>query len=189
MPAVRWPEMGAKASRVLWLTWLFLTAGVPVWGADIVDVVSVVRKDKIIVSFQMTGAFSDEVESTIESGLPVSFLFTVQLKKVRTIWLNEKVTTRNIRTTVTYDNLTERYMLSREIDGEIQATDVVSDPEAMRRFMVTLESLELFDTAILEANGEYYLRLKGVIRDRNLFLFVPWDVGTGWTKKYFTFLP
>ncbi len=189
MPAVRWLEMGTRVSRVFCLAVSFLAAGVPLWGADIVDVISVVRNDRIIVSFQMTDAFSDEVESTIESGLPVSFLFTVQLKRVRTIWLNERVTTRNIRTTVTYDNLTERYMLSREIDGEIQATDVVSDPEAMRRFMVTVESLDLFDTAMLEANGEYYLRLKGVIRDRNLFLFIPWDVGTGWTKKYFTYLP
>jgi hypothetical protein len=181
--------MGSNVGKVLCWTVLFLAVEIPVWGADIVELVSVVRKDKILVSFRMTDAFSDEVERAVESGLPVSFRFIVQLKKVRTVWLNQKVTTREISTTVTYDNLTERYKLSLEIDGEIQATDVVSDPEGMRRFMITLESLELFETSILEPNGEYYLRVKGVVRERNLFLFVPWNVGTGWTKKYFTYLP
>ena len=66
---------------------------------------------------------------------------------------------------------------------------MLSDPEAMRRFMVTVESVDLFDTALLEPNGEYYLRVKGVIRDRNLFLFIPWDVGSGWEKAFFTYLP
>jgi hypothetical protein len=181
--------MVSNLGKVLCWTVLFLALEVPLWGAEIVELRSVVRRDKILVSFQMTDAFSEEVERAVESGLPVSFRFIVQLKKVRTVWLNKKVTTREIRTTVTYDNLTERYKLSLEIDGEIQATDVVSDPEAMRRFMVTIESLELFEPSILEPNGEYYLRVKGVIRDRNLFLFVPWDVGTGWTKRYFTYLP
>jgi hypothetical protein len=181
--------MGSLWGRAVHVTTLLLAGCLPAWGAEIVDLVPVVKKDTIEVSFHMTGAFSEEVERAVASGLPVSFRFTVQLKKVRAVWLNKKIETRHIRTTVTYDNLTERYKLSQEIDGEIVVTDVVSDPEVMRRFMVTVESLELFDTALLEPNEEYYLRAKGVIRDRNLFLFIPWDVGSGWRKAYFTYLP
>lgn len=189
MPAVRSQEMRSGIGRTLGWAVLFLSTHVPVWGADIVELVPVVRKSKITLSFRMTDAFTDEVERSVASGLPVTFRYTVQLKKVRTLWFNQKVAEREIRTTVTYDNLTKRYKLSRDVGGEIQATDVVSDPQSMRRFMVTFESLELFDTSLLEPNSEYYLRVKGVIRDRNLFLFIPWDVGSGWEKKYFTYLP
>lgn len=181
--------MGSTVRYALCLMVFVLLGHLPAWGAQIVDLVPVLRKDTIDVSFRMADAFSEEVERAVASGLPVSFRFTVQLKKVRIAWLNKKVVVRRIRTTVTYDNLTERYKLSREIDGEIDATEMVSDPEAMRRFMVTVESLALFDTSLLEPNGEYYLRVKGVIRDRNLFLFIPWDVGSGWEKAYFTYLP
>jgi hypothetical protein len=182
-------KMGGMLRQRLSWGFLFLTLGLPAWGAEIRELVPVIRQDKIIVSFRMTEAFSEEVERSVASGLPVTFRYTVELKRVRTVWLNQKVTTRHIHTTVTYDNLTERYKLSREIDGEIDATDVVSDVEAMRRFMVTVESVELFDTSLLEPNGEYYLRVKGIVRDRNLFLFIPWDVGSGWEKQYFTYLP
>ena len=168
---------------------LFLVGALPAWGADIVELVPVHRGDKIYVSFRMTEGFSDEVGRAVAAGLPVTFRYTVELKKVRAVWLNEKITTRHIRTTVAYDNLTERYKLSREIDGETDASDMVSDPEAMQRFMLTLDALELFDTSVLEPNGEYYVRVKGVVRDRNLFLLVPWDVGSRWKKAYFTYLP
>lgn len=181
--------MGSRTGTAFFLAVLFLAGGLLAWGADIVELVPLVRRDKIVVSFRMSDAFGEEVERAVASGLPISFRYTVQLKKVRTLWLNKNVATRHLRTTVSYDNLTERYRLSREIDGDIESTDVVSDPEAMRRFMVSFEAMELFDTSLLEPNGEYYLRVKGVIRDRNLFLFIPWDVGSRWEKSYFTYLP
>jgi hypothetical protein len=181
--------MGSRLLHLLFLIFAALVGPPPAWGTEIVDLIPVVKGNAIEVSFGLSDAFGEEVERAVASGLPVSFRFTVQLKKVRTLWLNQKVATQTIRTTVTYDNLTERYRLSKEIGDEIVATEVFSDPEAMRRFMVTMESLQLFDTSLLEPNGEYYLRVKGVVRDRNLFLLIPWDVGSGWMKAYFTYLP
>jgi hypothetical protein len=181
--------MGSNFGLKLCTLIVVLTGALPAWGAEIIELVPVHRRDKIYVSFRMIEAFSDEVERAVAAGLPVTFRYTVELKKVRAIWLNKKITTRHIRTTVTYDNLTERYKLSREIDGETDASDMVSDPEAMQRFMLTFDALELFDSSALEPNGEYYVRVKGVVRDRNLFLLIPWDVDSAWKKAFFTYLP
>jgi hypothetical protein len=158
-------------------------------AAEIVDLIPLIKNDKVRVSFVMSEAFSEEVERAIASGLPVSFNYTVELKKVRTLWLNQKLTTRSLQTTVSYDNLAQRYKVSLELDGQILLTQVLADPEAMRRFMTRFENLELFSTSLLEPNGEYYLRVKGVIRERNFMFFIPWDVGSGWKKSYFTFIP
>ncbi len=181
--------MGCKAGFALFFALLVVSSHPLASAAEIVDLIPVIKRDGLMVSFRLTDAFSDDIERAVASGLPVSFRFTVQLKKVRTAWPNRKVATRLVRTTVIYDNLTKRYKLSREIDGEIDVTEAVNDPEEMRRFMITIESLELFDVSLLEPNGEYYLRVKGVIKDRNLFLFIPWDIASGWKKAYFTYLP
>jgi hypothetical protein len=79
--------------------------------------------------------------------------------------------------------------MSRTIDEELDRSAVVSDPESMHDFMTRFDSLDLFPVSVLEPNGEYYLRVKGVIKERNLFLFLPWDIGSGWKKAYFTYLP
>ena len=107
----------------------------------------------------------------------------------RRAWLDEKEASRQIRTTVAYDNLTKRYSLTREIDGEIDAIELVDHPDAMRHFMTTFESLLLFDVSSMEANEEYYLRVNGVMRVKNVLLLIPWDVGADWREAHFTYIP
>lgn len=168
-----------------------LTTAVPAItiGAEIVDLVPVVREDGIHVSFRVEDAFSEDIVQAIGSGLEVSFRYNVELKRVRRVWPDEKAAERQIKTTVTYDNLTQRYSLTREINGEIDATAVVDNAEAMRRFMTEFESLWLFDVSRVEPNEEYYLRVNGIMRDRNLLLLIPWNIGADWREAHFTYLP
>ena len=55
--------------------------------------------------------------------------------------------------------------------------------------MTTIESLLLFDTALMVPNEEYYLRVNGIMKDRNLLLLIPWDSGADWREAHFTYLP
>ncbi len=175
--------------RIHLALWFVLVGHLPAAAAELLDLGLLVKEKKIFVTFRMTDAFNDDIERTIASGLPVSFRYDVQLKKVRAIWLNQKVDTRRITNTVTYDNITERYTLSRDIDGGIVATDVVAGLNDMMQFMTVIDDLALFDVSKLEPNADYYLRVKGLVKERNLFLFVPWDQDSGWKKTYFTYLP
>jgi hypothetical protein len=169
--------------------WFLLLAHLPAAAAELLDLSLLIKDKKIFVTFHMTDAFNEDIEKTIASGLPVSFRYEVQLKRVRAIWFNQKVDTRYITNTVTYDNITKRYTLSRDIDGTIVATVVVADRNDMVEFMTVIDDLALFDVSNLEPNADYYLRVKGLVKERNLFLFIPWDQDSGWEKAYFTYLP
>jgi len=158
-------------------------------GAEIIELVPVIRGEGILVSFSVENAFDEDIAQAIDSGLEVSFRYNVELKRVRRAWLDKKEASRRIRTTVAYDNLTKRYSLTREIDGEIDATELVDNPDAMRRFMTSFESLLLFDVASMEPNEEYYLRVNGVMRVTNVLLLIPWNVGADWREAHFTYLP
>jgi hypothetical protein len=158
-------------------------------AAEIVDIVPVIRGDGIFVSFRAEDAFTDDIVRAIETGLEVSFRYNVELKRVRRVWFDEKAAARRIETTVSYDNLTKRYSMTREIDGKIDTTEVVDNPEEMRQFMTTFESLLLFDVSSMEANEAYYLRVNGVMKDRNVLLLIPWNVGADWREAHFTYFP
>ena len=181
--------MGGQVRRALLALGFIAAAQASVIGAELTDLSLLIKNDKIFVTIRMNDAFNEDIGRSIESGLPVRFRYEVQLKRVRTIWFNQKVHTRRITNTVTYDNLTERYTLSRDIDSEMVATAVVADANEMMRFMTVVDNLELFDVSLLEPNSDYYLRAKGLVKERNLFLVIPWDQDSGWTKTYFTYLP
>ena len=57
------------------------------------------------------------------------------------MWFDRTARSRQIRTTVVYDNRTKRYSLTRRVDGEIDRTEVVADIAAMERFMTTFRVL------------------------------------------------
>ena len=170
-------------------TTLVLSLPAAAAAARIADLVPVIRDDGILVSFRAVEAFNSDIDRAIETGLPVSFRYNVELKRVRGIWFDARVSRRRIVTTVEYDNLTQRYSLTRAVDGEIDSTSVVADVEEMRRFMTTFESVPLFDVSEMRPNDEYYLRVNGVMRDRNLLLFIPWDIGADWEEAHFTYVP
>lgn len=161
----------------------------PISAAVIVELVPVIRSEGILVSFRVEDAFNEDIVQAIETGLEVSFRYNVELRWVRRVWFDKKAASCRIQTTVAYDNLTKRYSLTREIDGEIDATEVVDNPDAMRRFMTTFESLLLFDVSFMESNEEYYVRVNGVMKDRNVLLLIPWDIGADWREAHFTYLP
>jgi len=159
------------------------------FGAEIVELVPVVREESIFVSFRVEGAFDETIAHDIETGLEVNFRYNIQLKQVRRMWPDRTTSQREIRTTVTYDNLTQRYSLTRMVDGEIDQTEVVADVAEMRRFMTTFESIRLFGVSEVTPNEEYYLRANGVMKEGNLLLLIPWNQGAGWRTAYFTYLP
>ncbi len=174
----------------IWVALVLGAFAVPLGeAAQIVDLVSLVRGGNLHVSFRVEDGFTEEIERAIETGLEVSFRYNVELKRVRSIWLDALIAKRQVRTMVSYDNLTKRYSLTREIDGEIDRTAVVADADAMRRFMTSVEALSVFEVSVMEPNDEYYLRVNGVMKDRNLLLFIPWDVSAGWKESHFTYLP
>ncbi len=168
---------------------LSFTISATISAAEIVELVPVIRSEGILVSFRVEEAFDEDIVQAIETGLEVSFRYNVELRRVRRAWFDDKAASRQIQTTVAYDNLTKRYSLTREIDGEIDATEVADNPDAMRRFMTSFESLLLFDVSFMEPNEEYYLRANGVMRDRNVLLLIPWNVGADWREAHFTYLP
>lgn len=176
-------------ARVVALALLLLTVPEAASPAEIVDLVPVVRGHRIFVSFRIQDAFTEEIEHAVATGLEVRFRYNVELKRDRGIWPDEKVSARRIDVSVTYDNLMKRYSLTREIDGEFDATRMVEDAHGMRHFMTTFESLALFDVSLIEPNEEYYLRVNAVTRDRNLLLFIPWDAGADWKEAHFTYVP
>lgn len=173
----------------IWVALVLGAIAVPGEAAQIVDLVSLVRGGNLHVSFRVEDGFDEEIERAIETGLEVSFRYNVELKRVRGIWLDALIAKRQVRTMVSYDNLTKRYSLTREIDGEIDQTAVVADAHAMRGFMTSVDALSVFEVSVMEPNDEYYLRVNGVMKDRNLLLFIPWDVSAGWKESHFTYLP
>ncbi len=151
-------------------------------------IVPLVRDDHVLVSFDLTNGFTEDVRAAIKSGLKTTYTYTVELRLDVPVWLDRTMGVATITSSVDYSNLKRLFELERRLDGRLVEEPLVTGDEAVvRRWMTSLEKLSLFPTSVLEPNREYYVRVTATARPSNGSMLWPFGSGTSAQAK-FTFL-
>lgn len=160
----------------------------PLLAADGLRIVPLVRDGNVLISFQMTDGFTDEVRAAIHSGLKTTFTYNIELRTEVAAWIDRTIASTVVSTSVQYDNLTRRHTVVRTLDGRVQEAQVTESDDQVRQLVTTLDRLPLFRSASLEPNREYYVRVRAEVRPRNASFLWPWGSGRSAQAK-FTFIP
>ncbi len=166
---------------------LALVTAVTLMAAENLRIVPLVHDPQVLVSVEMSDAYTDEVKDTIASGLRVTFTYDVQLRMVVAGWVDRTVAAVVVNVSDQYDNLTRRHSLSRTIDGRTDDAAVTEDEAVVKQWLTTLTRLPVCETLELERNRDYYVRVSARKRPQQTFPF-------GWANSVtsqakFTFVP
>lgn len=156
-------------------------------AAQTIQVTPLTRDDRIVVSFRLTNAFTEEVRAAIHSGMTIRFVYDVQLRRGVSLWLDRTISAATVTATVKYDPLTRRYLVTRREDGRIDRAETLDREEAAQEWLTEFERLPLFSSAALEPNAEYYVRVRAHTSPRNASFVWPWGSDIAGLAK-FTFL-
>jgi hypothetical protein len=149
-----------------------------------IDQLQVALEDgHLSVGFTVSGAFTEEVEEVIASGLPVTFHHILRAYRRRTAWVDQRVAEKIVTTSVTFDTLTKQYSVSRSVDGQMVDTLVTDKAEDMKSWMTVFEKIDLPCENAVEMLDRFYVKVKSEIQNRFVFFFIPWDFETDWTKS------
>jgi hypothetical protein len=160
-------------------------------GADGVPdllVTPIARDGQVLVSFDLSDGLTADVRDAIRSGLSTTFSYDVELRRA-SAWLDSTIAEVTISATVRFDNLTRLYQMSRTVDGRPEAARPTEDADAVARWMTHVDRLPLSRTSSLEANAEYYVRVRAHTRPRTGWFLWPWDRGLVLGRATFTFIP
>lgn len=147
------------------------------------------RDGHVWVMFELADGFTPEVHAAIQSGLPTTFTYDVELRRRVPFWPDRTLEAVTIAVSVTFDNLTRRHQLSRMLDGRVEASRVTEDEEDVRRWLTIFERVPLFRTGGLEPNTEYYVRVRALTQPHDSLFFWPWGRRAISGNTNFTFIP
>jgi len=157
-------------------------------GADQnMQVTPLARDGRLLVTFRLSDAFNDDIRTAIHSGLTITFVYDVELRRGTSLWLDRTIAQATVMATVRYDNLTRRYYVTRREDGRLERADTVDREDVAREWLTSFDKLPLFSSDLLERNAEYYLRIRAHTMPRNASFVWPWERGIAGLAK-FTFL-
>ena len=163
-------------------------SAVTLLSAEVLRIVPLVRDGTVLISFSMADGFTDDVRAAIRSGLRTTFTYTVDLRAEVPAWVDRTIASAVVTTAVQYDNLTRRHTVVRTLDGRTELAQVTESDAEVRQLVTTIDRLPLFRTVRLEANREYYVRVRAEIRPRNGAFLWPWGSASSAQAK-FTFIP
>lgn len=153
-----------------------------------VRVTPLVREGRVWVSCRLAEGFTPEVREAVLTGLPITFTYVIELRRSVPFWPDRTLRSATIAVSVAYDTLTRRHQLGRTLDGRVEANKVTEDEAEVKRWLTGLEAVPLFATSDLEANTEYYVRVRARTQPHDSWFFWPWDRGLV-SNANFTFIP
>ena len=143
------------------------------------------RDGQVLVTFRLEQDLTEEIRTAIQSGLAVSFIYKVDLRRGSSVWLDRTIASAEVRATVKFDNLTRRYELRRTVDGNMHRVETTDKEDIAWTWLTAqFDRLPLFRSLSLETNGEYYVRVRAHTAPRNASFVWPWqgDDVVGLTK-------
>ncbi len=145
------------------------------------------RDGQVLVSFELNDGLSPDVRDAIQSGLPTTFSYEVELRQGSALF-DRTIAAVSLTASVHFDNLTRRYQMSRTVDGRVEDARPTEDQDAVRQWMTRFDRVPVSATTALEANGEYYVRVRAVARSRTAWFVWPWERGAVLSDAKFTFI-
>lgn len=165
-----------------------LLAVAPAEG-QILQVAPLTRGDEVLVSFKLAQDPTEEIRNAIHSGLTVSLVYKVDLRRSSAVWLDRTIASAVVTATVRYDNLTKKYDVRRTIDGRIDRADSMEREDAVWAWLTNqFERLPLFRSESLEVNAEYYVRVRAHTTPRMMSFVWPWQADDVVGLAKFTFM-
>jgi hypothetical protein len=156
--------------------------------ASAVKVTEVVVNGRVFASFTAPGAFGEDLRKVLLSGLPVTFTYTVDLRRPSWFWPDPTLASTTVGGAATFDSLTGQYQVSRLQNGAVVKSDRLTQEADVRAALTAFDRVPLEPRQALEPNADYYLRVRLRTQPRLAFSLWPFGSDDGAGRKDFTFI-
>ncbi len=141
-----------------------------------------VEGGQILVHFRLIGGFDEDLQKRIDSGLPTSLVFEIELARARRSWFDKSVATGELRVITTYNALTREYLVNFKHDGNLIDSKVVREAAELRKAMTEIKALPAFLVQGRSKDERLFLRVRAELGTGTLFFFIPRTLRTNWAE-------
>jgi hypothetical protein len=154
--------------------------------AKLTNIIVTNTRDDLLIYLSVEGAFTQKMEDAVNSGVPASFSFFINLYRTRGIWFDKRMADLTVTHTIKYNSLKKEYTVSRSWDSSSPV--VVQSFGAAKKLMTEIDSLKVIQLGWLEKGKQYQIQAKAKLSRVTLpyylhyvlFFLSLWDFETDW---------
>ena len=149
---------------------------------EITNLAATAANARVSVRLNLDGAFRNgELVEALQSGVPTSFTYIIEIFRDRPNWFDDGIATRRIEVICTFNSLTREYLLNYRREKKLVRSETFTDLGALARAMTVIDEPDLFDIG----NRKPYklkVRAKADLMRGWLMYVIPWQVSTRWRE-------
>lgn len=143
-------------------------------------------RDDLLIYLTVEGAFTEDMQTAILSGVATTFSYYVNLHRVRSFWMDKGMVSLKLTHTIKYDNLKNEFTILRSWEDDKPIT--VKTIEEAEKVMTEIDSLKVLPLDRLVKGSRYQIRTKAQLSKVRLplylhyilFFVAMWDFETDW---------
>jgi hypothetical protein len=140
----------------------------------------------LLFKMNLEGAFNEDMNRAIMTGVPTTFSFYVKLYDIKDMWFKSKIADIYLTTSVKYDSLKKNFTVLRSWKNTEPA--ITESLKEAQELMTKVDSLKIIDVSRLEKNGKYQIHAKAEVSKLTLPFYLHyifplgyfWDLETDW---------
>lgn len=192
-PMKKWPNPrsapGASTGGLLLaLLVAVLLVAVPAGVADgeepeIAFVSPRVEGHRVLVDFELVGAFDRDLVERVESGLPTGIVYELELLRDRRRWFDRALGEADLQVVAMYDAIAEEYLVNYKLDGKLIESRMVRNLEDLEAALTRFEGLPIFTLDPPPESWPLLVAVRARFAPETIFSFIPTSRETAWSRS------
>ena len=143
-------------------------------------------RDHLLLYLTVKDAFPPKIVEAIQSGVSATFIFHIDLYRVRNFFPDKRIKGAQLTHSMRYDNLKKEYLVTRSWQESRRLT--IQSLADAQKLMTNIDSLNIATLESLEEGRQYQIRAKAELNKMTLpfylhyllFFVSFWDLETDW---------
>lgn len=136
--------------------------------------------DRVLAAFALRDGFDRRLSQRIESGLPTSIVYHVELHRDRKRWYDRRLRETSLEVTAMYDAVARAYNVHFKLDGKLIESRTLHDLKEVEEAMTQIGPLPVFELAGITRRWRLLLKVQAEMGSRTILSFIPVTIDTDW---------
>jgi hypothetical protein len=139
-----------------------------------------VEGGQALVSLALEGSFGRRFKERLESGLPTTLIYRLELHRDRQRWWDQKLAGSLLEITAMYDAVARTYTVHSRLDEKLIESRTLRDRPGLEAALRQIDRIPVFDLTGFEPGRRMLLKAQAVLGSRTVLSFIPVSIETDW---------
>ncbi|HEX4961978.1 MAG TPA: DUF4390 domain-containing protein [Thermoanaerobaculia bacterium] len=152
-------------------------------AAKISDIKVQLDGERVLATFTLQDAFDHRFSERVDSGLPTSIYYQIELDRDRKRWWDQKLEDVTLEVVALYDAVARSYTVHYKLNDKLIESKTVRDRKALEEAMTIIDRLPVFEVERLPKEGRALIKIQAETGSRTLLSFIPVAIKTDWKES------